>query len=263
QALKEFGRAKEALQDGFRIDGDKTKLDNEMAQLENRQGNEYFSNGNYHEAVERYTRATELDPSDALFLANLGGAWEQSKESDAAGQRFDRAIEAYKRAHTLNPAAGYANTVERLARNKAFAARYGETALEWTHVVTPLAVEVANDLIPYVQSSIPSSLTDNLSKLISEMRARIKQRFGVSIPAVRCRGNETHSADGSYILMISEVPLVSGRIRLDRRFCPKPPEILGSIGIIGERATNPLTGGDGSWINRDDWPKAEAADAEL
>jgi type III secretory pathway component EscV/tetratricopeptide (TPR) repeat protein len=263
EQLGDFERAEEELKRARKIDHDEAKFNKEMARLLNSQGNRYFTRGDFHAAVQSYTRAIEFNPNDAMLSSNLGDAWEQLKEPGKTLEHLDKAIEAYRRAHSLKSHEGYANTIKRLGRKKEFVARYGEKALDWAHVVTPLAVEIAGDLIPFTAGSAEGDLSETVSRQVFDMRARIKNRFGVAIPGVRFRGNETALPSGTYILMLMDIPLISGSIQLDQRFCPGSQGALASIGVTGERATNPLTRDDGFWIGRDDWRKVEAAGIEL
>jgi type III secretory pathway component EscV len=84
-------------------------------------------------------------------------------------------------------------------------------------VVTPVALEVAADLVPTVQwtEGQPSRFKD----LLDAMRASIESEFGVHMPGLRVRGNEGDLPAGAYIIMIDEVPLVMGTARADRLLC--------------------------------------------
>jgi FHIPEP family len=84
-------------------------------------------------------------------------------------------------------------------------------------VVTPVALEVAPDLVPTVQwtDGQPSRFKD----LLDAMRASIESEFGVHMPGLRVRGNDGDLPAGAYIIMIDEVPLVMGTARADRLLC--------------------------------------------
>jgi type III secretory pathway component EscV/Tfp pilus assembly protein PilF len=263
QQLKDYPQAAQEFETAFRIDQDAKAFDKQMALLLNAEGNDYYTQGNYREAVERYTKAIELDHSDDVIYSNLAGAWEQSKEPGRRMEALDNAIEAFRGAQSINATKNYEKHIERLGRKKEFASRYGEKAFDWLHIVTPIMVEVASNLIPYTEGSTQGTLSDELARHLTDMRARVQNHFGVKIPGVRVRGNETDLADGAYIIMIMEIPLVSGSIALDQRFFPGPEEALSSLGVTGEAATNPLTGDRGFWINQDNWQRVETAGLEL
>ena len=257
--LKDYTKAEQELKNAFQRDEDTKTFNSEMALLLNEEGNDYYVQGNYREAVERYTKAIELDPSDDVIHSNLGGAWERLEEPGKRTEALDDAINAYRRAQSLIATKKYAKDLERLQRKKEFVTRHGERAVDWSHVVTRIAVEVASNLIHLSEGNTQGSLSDELSKHITGMRASLENRFGVKIPGIRVRGNETDLPNGTYIIMIMEIPLISGTIALDRRFFPGTQEALSSLGVTGEKATNPLTEDDGFWIKQDDWQRVEAA----
>src|SRR5262249_48985633 len=140
---------------------------------------------------------------------------------------------------------------------------YGEGMLDWLQVVTPIAIEVAFDVIPLVEGSAQNSLSPALSKQLTNMRSRIQNQFGVKIPGVRVRGSDADLPPGTYVIMIMEIPRISGNISPDRRFFPGSREALSSLGISGEEAKNPLTGENGFWVKQDDWQKLESAGLEV
>ena len=56
-------------------------------------------------------------------------------------------------------------------------------------VVTPIALEVAGDLIPLVEDN--SSDNNFLGEMIPMMRDGLFYELGVKFPGIRVRGNET------------------------------------------------------------------------
>jgi type III secretory pathway component EscV/tetratricopeptide (TPR) repeat protein len=260
--LKEYTGAAREFGEALKLDKDTKNFNREMTLLLNAEGNDYYSQGDYRRAIEQYKKASECDPRDDVIYSNLAGALERLKERGGRVSALDEAIEALGRAQSVGGIEKYEGAITRLRQKREFAGRYGETSIDWLHVVTPLAMEVAADLIPFTEGS-GSSLSDELSKNVTEMKARIQNDFGVRIPGVRFRGNETDLPAGTYIIMINEIPLVMGTINVDQRFYSGAAEALKSLGVKGLAATNPLTGGEGSWIEKPDWPKVESAGLEL
>jgi tetratricopeptide (TPR) repeat protein len=82
--------------------------------------------GRHADAVRSFTRATEIDPTNATYLANLGNAYR------ASGQ-LDRATDAYKKAldrdHTLVDAANGIGVVLVQQKRAADAVKYFEQAV--------------------------------------------------------------------------------------------------------------------------------------
>jgi tetratricopeptide (TPR) repeat protein len=262
--LRDFQQAEQELNIARQIDEDTEKFNKEMALLRNAEGNAYFEQGKYQQAVERYGNAiTKFNSEDDVLHANLGGAWEQIKEPGKRIEALDHAITAYRAADRIKPTEKYGSIIESLGRRKDVASRYGEKVLDWLPVVTPIAIEVASNLIPLVEGSTPNGLSEKLAKHINKMRDRVQKQFGVEIPGVRIRGNEADMPAGSYLIMLMEIPLVTGTVALDQRFFPGRQEDLASLGLTGEPATNPLTGGNGCWIEQEYWQKVETAALEL
>ena len=81
-------------------------------------------------------------------------------------------------------------------------------------VVTPIALEVAADLIPLVEDA--SGGNKFLGEMIPMMRDGLFYELGVKFPGIRVRGNETDLAQGTYIILINEVPMVSGSVGLEK-----------------------------------------------
>ena len=112
-------------------------------------------------------------------------------------------------------------------------------------VVTPVALEVAADLIPMVEDAGGNQF---LGEMVPMMRDGLFYEVGVKFPGVRVRGNETDLPDGSYIIMINEVPLVSGNISLDKVLVNDTVDRLTLLNIQGEEAINPANGSECAWI---------------
>jgi type III secretion protein V len=119
-------------------------------------------------------------------------------------------------------------------------------------VVTPVAVEVGTDLI----YEGPEEDWQVFKTYLSQMRDKIKDQTGVGVPGVRIRANETDLPGTTYVIMLDEVPIVSGKIEKDMRYCPAIPADLSALGIPTSEIVeviNPLTGNNGCWIGRDYW----------
>jgi type III secretory pathway component EscV/tetratricopeptide (TPR) repeat protein len=259
--LKDYSRAREELECAFRIDQDRKAYNREMAVLLNEEANDYYRRGDYPQAEKRYSEAIRLDPSFAVIHANLGRAWEHLVEAGNRTQALDKAIEAFSRAQGINYSNEYKRILERLTQKRELVSRYSDTALGREHVISPIVMEVAGNLVPFT-STDKGGLPDGVTALLTGLRRRMWDQFGVDMPGVRFRGNTT-DLPGRYVVIVKEIPLVSGTIDLDKRFFPGPEDSLRSLGVVGEAATNPQTGGEGFWIGRNDWEKLEESDPEL
>jgi type III secretory pathway component EscV len=262
-SLGEYDRAEEELDLAYRIDNDEKLLKEEKATLANTRANHLYENGSYAEAVKHYTRAIGLAPAEAVYHTNLAGALERLKDPGKRVDNLEQAAACYERAQQVSKTEDYTEQINRLRRRAAFARTYGERWLEYLPVVTPLAVEVARDLIGKVEGPTQGTLSDECSASLKAMRQRVLEQLGVQVPGIRVRGNETDLPDGTYIVMINEIPLASGNVSLKRRFWPGSAEVLSRLSVNGEPVPDPVTGDDGFWIEEKDWARVESQKPEL
>jgi type III secretion protein V len=114
-------------------------------------------------------------------------------------------------------------------------------------VVTPIALEVASDLIPLVEDQGEGSKF--LGEMIPMMRDGLFYELGVRFPGIRVRGNETDMPPGSYLIMVNEIPLVMGTVSQEKVLVNDTVERLRLLNIEGEPATNPANGNECAWID--------------
>ncbi|MEN6375100.1 MAG: FHIPEP family type III secretion protein [Smithella sp.] len=119
-------------------------------------------------------------------------------------------------------------------------------------VVTPIALEISQMLLP--EDTGPEwSL---LKTYIPQMRDHIERDTGIKVPGVRFRSDEGYLPPESYIIMLDEIPIVSGSVQENRRFSPSAPENLRKLGIPEQdisEADHPLTGKPGCWTGSKHW----------
>jgi len=120
--------------------------------------------------------------------------------------------------------------------------------------VTPVVLEVADDLVPHVDSSQDEGRF--LDGLIPAMRDRIKAETGVTVPGVRVRGDPA-LPPGGFRILIDEVPALTGQTPAEAEYvvhaCEAAPR-------DDEQPTpiHPVTGAPGAWVIR----RAEPAGTE-
>ena len=95
------------------------------------------------------------------------------------------------------------------------------------------------------------------------MRARILDSTGVRVPGLRFRGNDGDLPNGSYIIMLNEIPIVMGRLEKDARLYPGSPHELAAKGLPGVPGSNPVSGEEAAWIPSHHWQAAQDAGIEL
>ena len=111
-------------------------------------------------------------------------------------------------------------------------------------VVTPLAFEVSDALVPFVDSRQDGGLF--LDELIPAMRDRITADLGVSVPGVRARGNPD-LPPGGFKIQIDEVGVVTGNALLEGSYAVRPLADDRPGPDVELTTFHPLTGEAGLW----------------
>jgi tetratricopeptide (TPR) repeat protein len=214
----------------------------------NEWGNYLYQLRQYRAAGQKYSQALAVDDSDAVIHSNLALAWEQEIPDPTA---IKNAIDALNRAIGLAPEnLDYVQRLKRLNCLLESLKFYTPDVMAFMPFVNPIALEVAADLIPLISQE--DALTPELQESINDMRTAIRNRYGVNVPGIRVRGNENNLPTGTYIILLMEVPLVSGKVSLDRCLIPCASEKLKAYGVITEDAVDPLTGEAATWIDQRD-----------
>ena len=263
RSVKRYEEAVQELERARAIDGNAETFVKEMALIANAHANDCYVRGEYRRAIELFDKAIEGNPAEEVFHENLAGAWEQVKEPNQRMHALARALEAYRRADSIKPGRKHAGDIERLSRRKEFASSYGEKVLDWLNIVTPIAVEMAGDLIPLVGGGQASGLSDEVTAHIADTRKDLERRFGVKIPGVRVRGSEAGLPNGTYVILLMDVPVVSGTIMVEQCYFPGTRQALSSLGVAGREGPQPATGQEGFWVERADWERVQTAGHEL
>ncbi len=121
-------------------------------------------------------------------------------------------------------------------------------------VVTPVALEVAQDLVPLVDDTTGSNF---LGELVPMMRDGLFYELGVRFPGLRVRANDGDMPPGGYVIMVNEIPLIMGTVDQDKCLVNDTPDRLRLLGIQAEPAQNPANGNACAWIPASEKPTAE------
>ena len=235
----------------------------EMALLRNAEANEHFARQAYDRAVPLFEEAIAFTPTDAVLHSNLSLARELDKTDPDLARRLEGVRAALTEAFRLDPRnAEYRDRLRNIEELSDLAPIYGDVGLERLPVVTPIAMEVAVDLIPLVEGPRDNTVAPAFESLLKGVRGEIFDRYGLRIPGVRTRGNSGDLPPGSYVIMLMEVPIVMGSVSLAQRFCPEIRATVQAKGIPCEPASGPA-GEDGCWIAAADWDAASAAGLPL
>ncbi len=226
------------------------------AEYHNQIGNLRYWNSEYKDAIKEYQKAIKADSSKAVYFSNLSGAYREYDESDKEINLLDDAISTLEKAIHLKPDEyAYITKLEELNRKRDKKANYGEDILTMYQVVTPIAVEVAANLIPYIEDIKAGTLREELSTTIDIIRKRILGEFGIKVPGIRFRGNETDLKDGTYIILLNETPLESNVVSPERKLFTGSIDEIEQLGIKREETFNPVTGENAFWVWKEDFER--------
>jgi type III secretory pathway component EscV len=125
---------------------------------------------------------------------------------------------------------------------------FPEGALKWKDsaqtmlpIVTPIALEVSRDLIPFFEPD-GDGPSRALNELAAKMRDTLRSDFGFPFPGVRVRGNDGDMPPRSAMIMIDEVPELMFEVGPDDVFVDETVERLAALGIQGQPHDNPTAG---------------------
>jgi type III secretory pathway component EscV len=165
-------------------------------------------------------------------------------------------------------AESFANFVDRQAirrRQEVINATFGHHNI--LPMVTPVAVEAAGNLEQTI--ALSDDPPSRFKQIITAMRESIAAIFGVRVPDLRVRLNETDLPDGTYIIMLEEIPLVIGNVNPKQLFClATVAQLVASSG--GDWKESDLTaaalpddsGREGCWISAEHGEKVRSAGFE-
>jgi hypothetical protein len=230
--------------------GDEQKAE-ERAMEYNRVGNAHYEGNRFRHAAASYDRAIKEKPNPVYFT-NLAGAWELVPDLDRIAA-LDHAIgslrlglEAFPDSQDLRGALKVAERKKRTAELGGFVPR--ERSHHFLPVVTPIVMEVAGNLAVLFEGAEVGNLASATLQRIDSMRDRIKGETGIKVPGIRVRPNDNF-APGTYVLMLDEVPLVSGNVKLDETLTLVAADKLSELGVPYTEAVNPIDGTPAFWVS--------------
>lgn len=129
--------------------------------------------------------------------------------------------------------------LETLQRRRTFgtlADEFGDLdgAVPW---VAPLAVEIADDLVRFVDSKQDNGLF--LEKIIPAMKERVQAAFAIKLPGLRLRGSP-YLAPGGFRVLLHEVPLVDGSLSSGSAYVLAADARAAGV-TIGTEIVDPMT----------------------
>ncbi len=159
-------------------------------------------------------------------------------------QTAERDINQLRRQHALlrgatavNAAAlegeSYLEKAERLRLTNRLSARFGQTGVQRQPVMTPIAIEASADWRQLLLGP-EEELRPRFARLLADMRSGLRGQYGLEIPSVRVRLNDTDMPPGSYLFMLDETPLVMNSVATDKALCSATESELSLRRIAGD-----------------------------
>lgn len=248
QGLKELSKARDALEKASQLDTDGSKYQKRFGDLANDEGNEYYGNSEFTHALDCYTKAISFDQSNAVYYSNQALAWENLTTAASRVEALEKAVNALNRAIALDSAdPTYPARRKALESELTLARSYGEHIIGKTPTVTPIAIDIADDLVPYVERE--KGISAECEALSADLRRRISESFGISLPGIRFRRGEFDSP-GTYLISLMDVPTVVGSISLNKRLFVGTGSQLSDLGVEGDPGLDPLNGHEAYWVDQ-------------
>jgi tetratricopeptide (TPR) repeat protein len=261
--LQAWEEARAAYQQASRLAPDDPQYLRAKGRAYNEEANVYYSAGDNSKAIEGYKSALEYLPDDAVVHSNLARAWKNVTKPGERLAALDHAISALEKASELEPEdTQYSRDLDLQRQRKAIALHFGERSLEMLPVAAPIAMEVATDLLPYVEGSQKNALSQELVGHLSQLRADIRGRYGVRVPGIRFR-HDTDLPNGTYDVQLFDIPVARATLSVEQRLSTTSYAELQSLGVRGLATKDPLTRDDAHWIDKEDWETMEKAGKTL
>ena len=187
---------------------------------QNKLGNIQYYYGDYAAAADLYRKAIAAKPDDDVLHSNLALALEKKQGKGTRMEELDEAIAELQRARELNASdTSYGERLSKLEADRRFLAAYGEAALAFEPWVLPIRIELQNAALKDLLNAEQTELSEATLARASQLRARVFERFGVSVPSMRfseLTGPDAYT--GEYKINIREQPVESGLVEPGERF---------------------------------------------
>jgi len=200
--LQDFSGAREAYNRAYDLDGNEYALRQSLAWVANDEGIIAFRKADYHAAEERFRKALEYDPKDAVMWGNLADAWQRRmpEEGETAAAEADAALQ---RALALRPKdEEYRASLQRVEARRTLARLLGPESFVAQPYAAPVCIEVGALLAPFFQ---PVKEREEAQNFLNQALYRNYGVWGLGV--------EVQPGDASlagYCILFRGTPVVSG-----------------------------------------------------
>lgn len=181
--IRKAGNAEAALvlyDEARRLQGEAGESD-----YQNRLGHIAYERCHYSAAAVHYEQAFKLRPNNAVLLSNFALALAATATPGQIEAELERVAQALQEAVRLAPdEADYTTRLRDTLRKLDFVRRYGEPALQFDHVGTPIRVELEASLVSSLLKGGGNELSRETQQAVIAMRERVAADTGVQLPGI-------------------------------------------------------------------------------
>lgn len=243
--LGRWAEAREQFKRAYELDGNQTAYDAEVAHVFNEEAIEYYSRGDLERAIAGYSEAINLDLGLPRIFSNRALAYERlapdsldpMKTLESALADAGKALELARSKEDQAQINEYSEQLARLERERSFVNRYGHRALAFEHREKPIRVRLSHDALAIFLDAEMTDLSEESINQIKEMRQRIKDRYGLSVPGVNFDLLEEGSdyLSNNYQIEVMGEADAYGELRIDQQFAVCSQQLVRHIEVVVTR----------------------------
>lgn len=228
-----FDEGKEQLDEGLRLDGDRSAYDYGLAMLRNEQAHVLYGEARYGESLPLYEEATQLQPQDAVLHSNLANAWWSHWVPGVYAANLANARSALERAIELDPQnTEYDARLAQVRFEQRLLEALGEPeGFELGSMPRTIALELAPDLLDLILVEGTEDLNPETLAAVAAFRARYRERTDLAPSGVRFASNE-FLPPGFYQLYLLEHAVAMGFLNRDSVGANGSPPIEVALGQL-------------------------------
>jgi len=264
--LKNLAAARTLLDKAFDLNPDKQEYDTKLALIFNDEGNQFYAQAQYEQAIECYGAAEKLAPTLPRYLSNRALALEQMiTTSPTPLELLERAIADAKKAveltESLEDASGllkeFSEQLTGLQRRRTFASQYGANALTLDPREKVIHLYLKMNVLFSVVNSDQTALSEEFMRLIGDLHSRLTEKSGLRLPSIMVYRLDPPEADWlDYVLEVMSERLLEGNLDLEKQFALCSAETLAAIHLPTDEPGVPENVLEGYWLSN-----AEATEA--
>ena len=270
--LKNWDGARSWLDKAFAVNSDKPEYDKKLSLIYNDEGNEFYAQGEYEQAIECYSQAEKASPASPRYVSNRALALEQMMPASSTPlELLERATadtqKAVELARSLDDAALLQELSVQLTgfqRRHAFASQFGMNALSFNPTEKVIRLFLKLEVLFSVVNLDQTALSDDFMKLIDVLHSHLTEKSGLRFPTIMVYNLEPPDVNWcEYALEMMSERRLRGNLDLNKKFALCPAEKLAAIKLPVNEPGNPQDVLEGYWLTDAEASEAAAHGIEL